>query len=310
MSLTFYLLKVYFCVFHAFPVPQEEKHHVLNYSGFVDFATAVHEHVIGLRSWHPRTTNRPTSARGTPLTTTAPVLGGRNEVSSSSAVVGGGGGSGSRQSPTEGGSEALQLPPRVRLGDEEKNTNGMKPGGNGVSGRGGGRGAGRGKRAGRGGGGAGGGGVGEGGERERYGDGTVREFIGRTASEKDTPPIRAPRRLEEEKKVLQGGDFTGLRKAQQRHSPPSGHRKLDPAVPWLGWDASRTDSDTAVSTVSVSRDVGDGNPREEGKGGVEMEEEPEVNRTYGMTVEEREASVNKVIAFQTDRVVRMLDRMF
>lgn len=57
--------------------------------------------------------------------------------------------------------------------------------------------------------------------------------------------------------------------------------------------------------------MSDGNPpRGEGKGGVEMEEEPEVNRRYGSTSEEREASVNRVIAFQTDRVVRMLDRMF
>ena len=275
---------------------------MLNYSGFVDFATAVHEHVIGLRPWHPRVASRPTSARGTPPTTTAPVLSGGKEVSSSSAGGGGGGGGGGcapRHTPAEVGSEYLLLPPRVRLGGEEKSANGTKPGGDGVDGGGGGGGAGRGERGG-----------GGGGERERYSDEAVREFIGQTASEKETTPLPAPRRLVDKKSVIQSGDCTGLRKAQPRHSPPSGHRKLDPAVPWLGWDTPGAVSDTAVGTVSVSRDVGDGNPRGEGKRGVEMEEEPEVNRRYGTTVGEREASVNKLIAFQTDRVVRMLDRMF
>lgn len=39
-------------------------------------------------------------------------------------------------------------------------------------------------------------------------------------------------------------------------------------------------------------------------------EEPKINRAYGSTEGEQEASVNKLIAFQSDRVVRMLEGMF
>ena len=153
------------------------------------------------------------------------------------------------------------------------------------------------------GGGAGGGGGGGGGQREGS-DETMHELTGRTAAEKETAPRGS---LEGEEKLRQG--CACLRKEQQPHSSPL--RRLNPAVPWLGWDVARTVGDAVGTTsVSVSDDVGDGNPMAEGKGEFETEEEPKMNRRYGTTAEEREASVNKVMAFQTDRVVRMLDRMF
>lgn len=238
--------------------PQEENRDALDYYGFVDFATAVHEHVIGLRSWHPQATRRRLSS---PCETTPPppaALRGHGKVSSSAS-------DGSRDSCAEGG---LDYSPRVQLEREEKHIDGGRSCGGGAKG---GRGGGAGGRGGGAEEGWGGGGRGEGG--------------------------------------VGGGGCAARPNAQGRISPHLGHRRLDPAVPWLGWDVSRNCSDI-VDSASGSEDAGCGGPREDKKGGNETEEEPEMNRTYGTTVEERAASVNKVIAFQTDRVVRMLDRMF
>lgn len=42
-------------LFVHFSLPQEKEQHVLDYPGFLDFATVVHEHVTALRHWSPKT---------------------------------------------------------------------------------------------------------------------------------------------------------------------------------------------------------------------------------------------------------------
>lgn len=91
-------------------------------------------------------------------------------------------------------------------------------------------------------------------------------------------------------------------------------RSLDPATPWLGWDFVRHDGVDSAGADTIGGDnVGDEGGNLGGKGGEgdddDSDEEPKANRKYG-TDKGEEASVNKMIAFQTDRVVRILDRLF
>lgn len=82
--------------------------------------------------------------------------------------------------------------------------------------------------------------------------------------------------------------------------------------PWLGWDFVHRDSRASRCISPDGRELGGdpkgyGNELEEHK--VEGEE-PKTNRKYGEEEGERASSVNKMISFQTDRVVRALDRLF
>eukprot|EP00903_Cladosiphon_okamuranus_P021088 g19371.t1 len=125
-----------------------------------------------------------------------------------------------------------------------------------------------------------------------------------------------------------------------KYAPPS-LQKLDEATPWLGWDfAASNATDTrgtehcSSSTASCSTDAIPGRksfhngkdakaePKDHGniyhggdRKGLEedekLTEEPKVNRSYGGTGgDDHGTSVNKLFAFQADRVVRMLDDIF
>lgn len=87
------------------------------------------------------------------------------------------------------------------------------------------------------------------------------------------------------------------------------------AAPWMSWDflsqRSTTEHESAPlrgspSTRSTRRVEGETNEtlRED------VEAEPASNRNYGKGTERELASINQLFAFQTDRVFRVLDRMF
>lgn len=128
-------------------------------------------------------------------------------------------------------------------------------------------------------------------------------------------------------------------------SPPL--RKLDAATPWLSWDFAAASNDAVtreaehrssaaavVATIPTSggealhdgQDAKEAEPKDNGnttidRGGGDSRmgrkeeddteaEERKMNRTYGGDDGDHGASVNKLFAFQTDRVVRMLGDMF
>lgn len=255
--------------------PQDKVDRVMGYTGFVDFVTVVQEHVIGLRSWDQRTpsaTNRPDADNaGTGMTSAD------NEPPATSPwrgrLEGGGGKQRQREenSATSGGIEEGQ-----RAADQE-----AKP-------------------------------------------------PGKEENEEIESGSKAERHLSLNCRPSQG--------------------KLDTATPWLSWDfaasgginekgakygscaaAAAAAGATATAPTSAfggyarnehdSKDEGkDGeyDHKDEGDDGKsnskwreeEEKEEPKVNRSYGTQSDGRGVSVNQLIAFQTDRVVRMLDSMF
>lgn len=247
---------------------------MLDCSGFVDFATVVHEHVIGLRSWHERAA--PASARQPNLlnaraTNTSTVDNKRSAAPLSLAGLHGN--EGQQGSKVDGQRSAHQ--------------GATSPGGN----------------------------------------------------------VREKREIGIASATKQPFADTSFEVKTKLYSPLKGNlsslRKLDVATPWLGWDlAAPNDTITGEiegcsSTAAVastfptvggetaqSREDVKAEPKEDGdhdhegdqkghKGKENTAEEPKMNRTYGGADNDNHgASVNKLFAFQTDRVVRMLDDMF
>lgn len=88
------------------------------------------------------------------------------------------------------------------------------------------------------------------------------------------------------------------------------------AAPWLGWDFQDLDESKSRACLAVQH-VNDGcgvstmGSREENNR-RDQGEEPATNRMYGTEddVRVRESSANKLFAFQTDRVVRVLEKLF
>eukprot|EP00752_Nemacystus_decipiens_P002009 g1929.t1 len=272
---------------------EEKIDRVLDYPAFVDLVTVVHEHVLGLRSWHqrpvPAVTSQPSSLHNTRANTTSrvesrerstllspegPHDNGENQPkhednSSDSAIMVRAQG----QRPAHHG----ETPPGDKEHDEEEEEAGVAP------------------------------------AAERPSSADAARF------EAETKPQQS----------LKG-------------SPPSG--RLHAATPWLSWDFAASDdtgtkeiqrcSSAAIAATAPTlggdnlhygRDAkaepkdngnighgGDGRRgREEGDDDKKRAaEEPMINRTYGGGDHDRGASVNKLFAFQTDRVVRMLDDLF
>ena len=98
-----------------------------------------------------------------------------------------------------------------------------------------------------------------------------------------------------------------LYEARGSDRSPSGFCLIDPATSWLSWDSAWKNVDRSPTTVPYS--LCDEHARF-GRKEVEEDEEAKVNRTYGSNEDERAVSVTRIVAFQTDRVIRVLDRLF
>lgn len=82
------------------------------------------------------------------------------------------------------------------------------------------------------------------------------------------------------------------------------------AAPWLSWDSVLEETSAACDHRAIntsSRGISEGVQGTEEQ--TRVDEERATNRTYEKG-SERGHSINKLIAFQTDRVVRTLDRLF
>lgn len=256
---------------------------MLDYPGFVDLLTVVHEHVLGLRSWQqrpvPAATSQPNllNTRGT---TTSRV---DDELSTAPHSLVGRHASGGKLPECEG-----------KLGDSASIVKGQRSAHQGEP---------------------------PPGEKERE-----REEIGVAPPAKqptdDTATFAVETKLHQ---VPSKGDSL---------TPPL--RKLDAATPWLSWDfAAPNDTATreaehcgspAAVAAKIKASSGEAwqsgqdakaEPKDSGSivsqsRGDKAAQEPKVNRTYGGDGDGNDhgASVNKLFAFQTDRVVRMLDDMF
>lgn len=247
---------------------QTQQEHVLNYAGYVDFATVVHENSTGLRCWHRRLT--PVPAAGASATSDGNKIGLGVGTGSSSDVV-------------------VAVPPSVEARAERASF----PGGGG--GRGGGSCGGR-----------------------KPDEATPWLGWDFTAPHRDGVAGGADISLG----ARNGGGSGCYATTAGKISTTRGKRCC--------YGASKSTSNASDEFAAFKDDDGEmksskaedlknraqNSDKDVDKGsnnGVEDDqegEEPKRNREYGATLEEREASVNQVIAFQTDRVVRMLDGMF
>lgn len=227
----------------------------------MDFATAVHEHVIGLRSWNRRTVSPPSTPRAASSTTRP-----RNGAVIPMVAI-------NSSRLVSSVSSGLNTPACEALGDRRGSHRG------------------------------------DGGDAEQE--------IAPPGQEKEAerddlvarpPGEGTPGNCSNRSANYRIGGSMGRR---NEVSPPSSgiFRQVDVSTPWLGWDISREVSGTNNNTAAGG-DGCDVDAKAEWKGRREEAEEPKSNRAYGTTPSEREASVNKLMAFQTDRVVRVLDRMF
>lgn len=264
---------------------QGTKDHVLDYAGFVDFVTVVHEHVTGLRSWHRRPL--PVSDGGirdgdaTSATSLAddgasarglwPAGGNLQTYRDEDSGVGR-----TRNTTRQEAAVAVESPAaETKVEADEK-------------------------------------------RGSPYGDDQLR--MGRP--NEATPWL--------------GWDLAGLEDKVQApdgnksvgNTPPS--QNIDPARSPAGRQHAR-DEETAGTrrwerggdrdgdkhndyereTDKKEDQEGDDEAKgQQGRHDQGSKEEPKINRAYGSTEGGQAASVNKIIAFQSDRVVRMLEGMF
>ncbi|CAM9477123.1 unnamed protein product [Ectocarpus fasciculatus] len=248
----------------------DTKDHVLDYDGFVDFATVVHEHVTGLRSWHRRPlpasdggiSDGDDATSATPLADDGPSArglwsGGRQQQThrdEDSGVCR------TRNTTGQEAAVAVKSPAaEIKVEAEEKRDS-------------------------------------------PYSDDQVR--MGRPNA--TTPWL--------------GWDFAGMEdKVQAPDANTSGDapppQNNNPARSSSGREHARDDEAATTRRRGGGGDHDDQERYDEAKGqeGGHDEgsrEEPKINREYGSTEGQQEASVNKIIAFQSDRVVRMLEDMF
>lgn len=247
---------------------------MLDYPGFVEFATVVHEHVLCLRSWHLRSTSQQS------------LLNTRAKIES--------------RADNERSDGSLLLAVRGDDGNQSKRTIDMD------------------------------------GQRPARQGATLPGGQTRVAEESAVAPVTKPPFAD----TTSFGVKTKLQLPLKGGCPPP--RKLDTATPWLSWDffasndttttgAKNCSSAAAVVADSVPPTTGGdivqngedtkaepqdgGNSDHSGcrdvhNGEEKAAEEPNMNRAYGGADNDVGASVNKLFAFQTDRIVRILDEMF
>lgn len=234
---------------------------MLDYTGFMDYATVVHEHVIGLRHWYPRGADANPEGESREITATKwtpQVVGGDAKLTSSSRY----------KCDVANGSPANHP---ALWAQEDSNNHRRRT-------------------------------------RERdgrdHGGDAMGRGLGQVGESKTTAiGLTMPTGVESQPDSKSVGNRSNVSTKHctrdvsiDRPSSTSDliyhDRELD-ATPWLGWDFAASN-------------------RVERKEADYDDEEPAVNRTYGEegAEEQRECSVNKVFAFQTDRVVRVLDRLF
>lgn len=266
-------------------------HHVLDYRGFVDFATVLHEHIIGLRSWHrqlsastPPGVSKETLAanNGAGLIP----LGGLGDNSQSIRRTQDNG-TGHISCLSRTGGEAILPPVAQQSSQIDANKAWIAGGpveeGNVTAGTG------KGERA---------GGITD---KKRRPTGNKPEMESTTMLDSPGTNCGSP-------------GFSGVRKERRTLVSSAGSWLLEGNLtPWIGWDVAtrglEETSDVAKEEGVIFSDKDDIKANEE-KGRKDGDEEPETNRTYGATADERATSINKLIAFQTDRVVRILDNIF
>lgn len=254
---------------------------MLDFPGFVEFVTVVHEHVLGLQSWHqpvPRATSEP------PLSNKRTAMKSRADNAKLSRSL-------------------SRVPQDGIKGSQPNCIDNFETSGNIVL---------EGRRA-----------------AHQGATSPSRKLRGKCDS--GVAPATNQR----------SADTTSFEVKTEFHLPFKGGssliKKQDAATPWLGWDfAASNDTNTgevkkcssaaAVATTipttggetmqndedtKAEQKDASNNDHEGDKWIDRAGEEPKMNRAYeGADNDTHGASVNKIIAFQTDRVVRLLDDMF
>lgn len=246
---------------------------MLDFRGFLDFSTVVHEHFVGLRSWHrraERTGEGPAAEKGKSDTAkTGHVTG----AALSGLQRQGDGPEGARGAPE----------PSARCGGRARKDDGTHPGE--VS------------RA-----------RADGGDDSRDGESEIGGALAEHGG--GSPTVAKPPRAVDGSGL---GETDGFPPPESPASPtPSGGRKEHlHAAPWLSWDTRLEGSSAACDPPTFGPPGGrDGVARAVEGGRSGSEEEPAVNRAYGKGTDREPFSANALVAFQTDRVVRVLDRLF